>query len=89
MIPRSILSNSLVVAAAFFWSPVHSQSDEIDVELKGKVLFLGDSITHSGHYISAIEAVMLSEGVDLSFLQIRQRNLEDLFLQLTGRELRL
>ncbi|MDX2507516.1 MAG: ABC transporter ATP-binding protein [Gammaproteobacteria bacterium] len=32
---------------------------------------------------------LLHEGVDLSFLQIRQRNLEDLFLQLTGRELRL
>ncbi|WP_198264837.1 ABC transporter ATP-binding protein [sulfur-oxidizing endosymbiont of Gigantopelta aegis] len=32
---------------------------------------------------------LLDEGIDLSFVQIRQRNLEDLFLQLTGRDLRL
>lgn len=32
---------------------------------------------------------LLNEGVNLSFLQIRQRNLEDLFLELTGRDLRL
>ena len=32
---------------------------------------------------------LLNEDVDLSFLQIRQRNLEDLFLELTGRDLRL
>lgn len=32
--------------------------------------------------------LLLNAGVDLSFLQVRQRNLEDLFLQLTGHELR-
>lgn len=32
---------------------------------------------------------LLHQGIDLSFLQIRQRNLEDLFLELTGRDLRL
>ena len=32
---------------------------------------------------------LLHAGIDLSFLQIRQHNLEDLFLELTGRELRL
>lgn len=32
---------------------------------------------------------LLNAGIDLSFLQIRQHNLEDLFLELTGRELRL
>ena len=31
---------------------------------------------------------LLNQGIDLSFLQIRQRNLEDLFLELTGRDLR-
>ena len=31
----------------------------------------------------------LNKGVDLTYLQIRQPNLEDLFLDLTGRELRL
>lgn len=31
---------------------------------------------------------LLSDGVDLNLLQIRQRNLEDLFLELTGKDLR-
>ncbi|MCW8931534.1 MAG: ABC transporter ATP-binding protein [Gammaproteobacteria bacterium] len=31
---------------------------------------------------------LLKEGVDLNFLQIRQRNLEDLFLDVTGKDLR-
>lgn len=31
---------------------------------------------------------LISDGVDLNFLQIRQRNLEDLFLELTGKDLR-
>ncbi|MCB1228776.1 MAG: DUF1080 domain-containing protein [Verrucomicrobiae bacterium] len=39
-------------------------ADPIDVPLKGTVLFLGDSITHAGHYVSDIEAVLLEEGVD-------------------------
>ena len=32
---------------------------------------------------------LLTKGIDLNFLQIRQRNLEDLFLELTGKDLRL
>ena len=33
--------------------------------------------------------ILLELGIDLSYLQIRQRNLEDLFLKLTGHELRV
>jgi len=32
-----------------------------DIQLRGTVLFLGDSITHAGHYVSAIETVLLAE----------------------------
>jgi lysophospholipase L1-like esterase len=32
------------------------------VKLAGRVLFLGDSITHSGHYISLIESVLTQRG---------------------------
>ncbi|MCU7800136.1 MAG: ABC transporter ATP-binding protein [gamma proteobacterium symbiont of Lucinoma myriamae] len=39
--------------------------------------------------VNQIMKYLLNEGVDLSFLQIRQHNLEDLFLELTGRELRV
>jgi len=39
--------------------------------------------------INQTVTILLDAGVDLSFLQIRQRNLEDLFLQLTGHELRV
>lgn len=40
------------------------RTEPIEVPLKGTVLFLGDSITHAGHYISNIEAVLLESGVD-------------------------
>lgn len=35
-----------------------------EIELKGKVVFLGDSITNAGHYISTIEAALLESGKD-------------------------
>lgn len=41
-----------------------SGAEPIEVPLQGRVLFLGDSITHAGHYISGIEAVLRHEGVD-------------------------
>ncbi len=31
--------------------------------LEGRILFLGDSITHAGYYVSMVEAVLLAEGV--------------------------
>ena len=36
----------------------------IQAPLKGNILFLGDSITHAGHYVSMIEATLLGEGLD-------------------------
>lgn len=39
--------------------------------------------------VNAVVQTLLQAGISLARLQIRQRNLEDLFLELTGKELRL
>ena len=41
-----------------------AQDAPIPAPLKGKVLFLGDSITHAGHTISMGETALLAEGLD-------------------------
>ncbi|MDP4792547.1 MAG: DUF1080 domain-containing protein [Verrucomicrobiales bacterium] len=41
-----------------------AQDAPISAPLEGKVLFLGDSITHAGHTISMIEATLLAQGLD-------------------------
>ncbi len=51
------LSLSTATTGSLFAGP-------IEVPLEGTVLFLGDSITHSGHYVSDIEAVLLEAGAD-------------------------
>jgi len=39
-------------------------SEPVDVALSGRILFLGDSITHAGHYVSYLEAALAAEGAD-------------------------
>ncbi|HVA54546.1 MAG TPA: ABC transporter ATP-binding protein [Gammaproteobacteria bacterium] len=57
---------------------------------------LGEDAKQVGEYVEIITAdinatiaALLSHGVSLAHLQIRARTLEDLFLELTGRELRV
>ena len=49
---------------------------------------VGEYVEITTSDINASIALLLSHGVSLAHLQIRARTLEDLFLELTGRELR-
>ncbi|MCU7940059.1 MAG: ABC transporter ATP-binding protein [gamma proteobacterium symbiont of Bathyaustriella thionipta] len=48
-----------------------------------------DWIEISTNDVNQTMKYLLNAGIDLSFLQIRQHNLEDLFLELTGKDLRI
>jgi ABC-2 type transport system ATP-binding protein len=52
------------------------------------VLQAGDRVEISTGDVEAALRALLERGVPLRHLRIRPRNLEDLFLELTGRELR-
>jgi ABC-2 type transport system ATP-binding protein len=52
------------------------------------VLLAGDRVEISTGDVEAALGALLERGVPLRHLRIRPRNLEDLFLELTGRELR-
>ena len=45
----------LLFLAGLSGAPLAASESNVadDVRLEGKVLFLGDSITHAGHYVSA------------------------------------
>jgi ABC-2 type transport system ATP-binding protein len=60
-------------APAGFPLPVHLASDRVEIST-------GD--------VEGTLRILLERGVPLRHLRIRPRNLEDLFLELTGRELR-
>ena len=55
----------------------------------GGILFMGEvALSRSSVHFSDKIARLLAAGASLTHLRIRQRTLEDLFLELTGRELR-
>lgn len=39
-------------------------AEPAEIKLEGRVLFLGDSITHAGHFVSIIEARLRQDGAD-------------------------
>lgn len=41
---------------------VDTSTSTAEVKLEGTVLFLGDSITHAGHFVSDLEAVFIAKG---------------------------
>jgi lysophospholipase L1-like esterase len=57
-------SLSAIFAFSLFAGPVASAAEPGSPDFKGTVLFLGDSITNAGHYISLIETELLREGRD-------------------------
>lgn len=63
MNPRTVLAIILLTfATACREKAGETKANSPSPELKGTVLFLGDSITHAGHYISHIEAVARAMG---------------------------
>lgn len=57
--PSSAIPAALAVMAAF---PMPASGNPLPLPLEGRILFLGDSITHAGYYVSMLEAVLLAEG---------------------------
>jgi len=57
-------------------------------DLNFSVLSSGDTVEISTRDVNGAVKVLLEHGVSLDQLRIRPRTLEDLFLELTGRELR-
>ncbi len=59
---------SVAILSVFLFSACEKHAPPVSsapkVELKGTVLFLGDSITHAGHFVSDLEAVFAAKGTD-------------------------
>ncbi len=59
---------SLAILSVFLFCGCEKQSSpassESHVKLEGRILFLGDSITHAGHFVSELEAVFAAKGTD-------------------------
>ncbi len=59
---------TLSTTLAFFLLSACGKSEDTgqkaDIKLEGTVLFLGDSITHAGHFVSDLEAVLIAKGTD-------------------------
>jgi lysophospholipase L1-like esterase len=56
-------SGWLLLVAMLFSSPVRADDSSFPLKAK-RILFLGDSITHAGHYVAWIETQLRLQGVD-------------------------
>lgn len=58
---RSTSPAILITLATFALFQLRASADPRPLE--GRILFLGDSITHAGYYVSMVETVLLAEGI--------------------------
>lgn len=61
---RLLRSVTTILTISLFAGPTSAADKTSPTDFEGKVLFLGDSITNAGHYISLIETELLREGRD-------------------------
>lgn len=71
---RTLSSFAIIVDAILVFGagalPAHAEKVELPGQEAGNVLFLGDSITHAGHYVSMLEALFQEEMGEVEFVNL-------------------
>lgn len=64
---------SLLLLPILSWASCSAppeQASKASVTMEGTVLFLGDSITHAGHYVADLDAVLQSRGANAELINL-------------------